>query len=408
MILRPCQDAISRGPGRLARRSRDACTNHPRCASHNDGWRADGTGLVSRGQRRRGQHRPAGNRHCDRDQHRHQHRRQARQDRQRPVAIAITPSPRAVHHAPVGRVLDSWAYDPAQRDIVLFGGDGGHGAPSTGPLYGKTWTWNGTTWTRQHPAASPSPRAGAAMAWDPATCQLLLFGGGTFPDSYHFFASTWTWNGTTWTRWHPATSPSPRENPDMFYDAALHEIILFGGNAPTDSPHYANHYDNQTWAWNGRTWTRLHPAASPSPRDSGSLVYDPAARTAIMYGGYNDTRRLSDTWSFNGRSWTRLHPASTPGSDSPVSQAAYDRATRQLVLYGGDVGLAGPYSHDMWTWNGSTWAPLDPATIPGPRGYGAMTYDQATRRIVLFGGSNGTTDPNSIWDWNGTTWQLGT
>jgi hypothetical protein len=53
-------------------------------------------------------------------------------------------------------------------------------------------------------------------------------------------------------------------------------------------------------------------------------------------------------------------------------------------------------------------AQLDPATIPGPRGYGAMTYDQATRRIVLFGGSNGTTDPNSIWDWNGTTWQLGT
>jgi YVTN family beta-propeller protein len=324
-----------------------------------------------------------------------------------PIDVAIVPRPLTVQYpAPLGRVLDSWAYDPAQHDIVLFGGDAGHGAPSTGPLYGRTWTWNGKSWTRLHPATAPSPRAGAALVWDPATHQLLLFGGGTFPDSYHFFGDTWTWNGSTWARLHPASSPSPRENPDMFYDATLREVILFGGNAPTDSPHYANHYDNQTWAWTGTTWTRLHPAVSPSSRDSGSLVYDPATRTAIMYGGYNDTGRLSDTWSFNGQTWTQLHPAHSPGADSPVWQAAYDSASQQLVLYGGDLGLAGPYSQSTWTWSGSTWTRLHPASNAGPRGYGAMTYDQATRSIVLFGGSNGTTDPRGLWEWNGTTWQI--
>jgi len=170
--------------------------------------------------------------------------------------------------------------------------------------------------------------------------------------------------------------PPIRENPDLFYDAALHEVILFGGNAPTDSPHYANHYDDQTWAWNGRTWTRLHPAASPSSRDSDSLVYDPASRTAIMYGGYNDTGGLGDTWSFNGTTWTRLHPARSPGADIPVRHAAYDSASGQLVLYGGDLGLGGPYSQSTWTWSGSTWITLQPHTTAGPCGYGAMTYDQ--------------------------------
>ena len=50
-----------------------------------------------------------------------------------------------------------------------------------------TWTWDGTTWTQQHPATSPSARTFASMAYDPATSTAVLFGGkGTLAD-------TWTW-----------------------------------------------------------------------------------------------------------------------------------------------------------------------------------------------------------------------
>jgi hypothetical protein len=35
------------------------------------------------------------------------------------------------------------AYDPATRDIVLFGGHGQFGCPCSGGYLGDTWTWGG-------------------------------------------------------------------------------------------------------------------------------------------------------------------------------------------------------------------------------------------------------------------------
>jgi hypothetical protein len=52
-------------------------------------------------------------------------------------------------------------------------------------------------WTRQAPAASPPALSGEPMAYDAATGNVVLFSGGTVP------ASTWTWDGSTWT--HPRT-----------------------------------------------------------------------------------------------------------------------------------------------------------------------------------------------------------
>jgi hypothetical protein len=76
------------------------------------------------------------------------------------------------------------AYDAATGTVVLFGGFG------SSSLLGDTWTWNGTTWTQQHPATSPSARDVAAVA-DAATGTVVLFGGGS-PDG-GVFGDTWTW-----------------------------------------------------------------------------------------------------------------------------------------------------------------------------------------------------------------------
>ena len=42
------------------------------------------------------------------------------------------------------------------------------------------------TWSEQHPATSPSPRAGAALVWDPATRKLLLIRGRHVPGQLPF------------------------------------------------------------------------------------------------------------------------------------------------------------------------------------------------------------------------------
>ena len=63
------------------------------------------------------------------------------------------------------------AFDPATGQLILFGG------ADAGSNLNDTWNWDGTTWTQLTPANSPSIRGQAAMAFDAATGQLILFGG---------------------------------------------------------------------------------------------------------------------------------------------------------------------------------------------------------------------------------------
>lgn len=314
---------------------------------------------------------------------------QARADG-RPAALSGTDR---LAVTPPGREWASFAYYPPQNELVLFGGH------TFSTVFGDTWTRKGTTWTHQHPASSPSPRTGAAMVYDPATQQLLLFGGGN-PPGAGFMADTWSWNGTTWTQLHPATSPPTRQNGDLVYDAATNSVILFGGFAGT--------YRNDTWSWNGTTWTQLHPATSPSGRDSHDFVYDAATTKAIMFGGFRGTGYSpGDTWSWSGTNWTQLSPPTSPGVDVVAWQGAYDAASSQLLMFGGDAGGKKPFLNSTWTWTGTTWTQLHPATSPPGRAYGSMTYDTATKQVVLFAGranSPTTSFPTTAWAWNGTTW----
>ena len=76
------------------------------------------------------------------------------------------------------------AYDAATGTVVLFGGDVG-----VHHFLGDTWTWDGSTWTKQAPKTSPPARHSASMAYDAATGTVVLFGG----QGGVFLGDTWTW-----------------------------------------------------------------------------------------------------------------------------------------------------------------------------------------------------------------------
>jgi hypothetical protein len=75
------------------------------------------------------------------------------------------------------------AYDPATSQLILFGG-----RDSAGSYLGDTWTWIGSAWI-QVPTTGPAARTQASMAYDPATSQLVLFGGG----NGSALGDTWSW-----------------------------------------------------------------------------------------------------------------------------------------------------------------------------------------------------------------------
>ena len=276
--------------------------------------------------------------------------------------------------SPPARVRGAIAYDPASKQLVMFGG-----TDSADEFLGDTWTWNGATWTRRSPTTSPSPRTGARMAYDAASGQLILFGGYAGTP----LSDTWSWTGSTWVQLHPATSPPPLSGAAMAYDAATSQIVIFGGlqTFPSGSVEL-----NQTWAWNGTTWTKLSPTHVPPARTDAAMAYDKAKSRLVLFGGYNTTTVLSDTWLWNGSDWSQQAANPNPGPRSGASLTS-DPATSQLVLVGGlpDIGTV---LGDTWSWSGTAWTELNPATPITARYAQQADYDAANHELVVFGGDD--------------------
>jgi len=267
---------------------------------------------------------------------------------------------------------------------VLFGGFKGAGV-------GDTWVWDGSTWTQQHPATSPSARWGAAMAYDAATGNVVLFGGG---DSQHNFGDTWVWDGSTWTKQSPATSPSARWGAAMAYDAATGNVVLFGGLA---GRHPRELHD--TWVWDGSTWAKQSPATSPPARTNAAMTYDVANSTVVLFGGNNAKNTpVRGTWVWDGSTWAKQSPATSPSARLTPAMT-YDGATGNVVLFGGFSLKHARVLGDTWVWDGSTWTRQHPATRPPPRAEEAMTYDAATGNVVMFSGYAVHYLPTGTWVW---------
>jgi hypothetical protein len=103
----------------------------------------------------------------------------------------------------------------------------------------NTWTYDGTTWRLQSPAVQPLLVYAASAAFDPGRQAVVLFGGGSGGIDQN---TTWLWDQVlaTWTQLSTAQSPPAREGAGMTYDAALHRVILFGGQGNSG-------YFNDTW-----------------------------------------------------------------------------------------------------------------------------------------------------------------
>ena len=282
--------------------------------------------------------------------------------------------------SPPARDSASMAYDPGTGQLVLFGG-------TVNGVAGEndTWTWNGTTWAEQSPATSPSGRDSASMAYDPGTKQLVLFGGtGNAVDGEN---DTWTWNGTTWAKQSPATSPPARYGASMAYDTGTGQLVLFGG--------YNNDvYLNDTWTWNGTTWTLQSPATSPSARYDASMDYDTGTGQLVLFGGTLNSSppESNDTWSWNGTTWTQQAPATSPPA-RVLASMAYDSNSGQLLLFGGLT--SGGLLNDTWVYLPVTPVPTVSAVSPdsGPTSGGTPITITGTGfvggAIVVIGQGNG-------------------
>lgn len=280
--------------------------------------------------------------------------------------------------SPAARVYSTMVYDPVSKKIVLFGGFGQNG------MLNDTWTFDGTTWTQQQTAVAPTGRTGSAMAFDKRSQKIVMFGGFNGGQTGSaFLHDTWLWDGatSTWTEVKMKTSPPRGTGAVMFPDPASGDAVMFGGYNPTQKvPNL-----NKTWHWTGQAWQRLHPATSAYGRGWAIATFDPIRKNVVLTGGNGDTIRTDNTWTWDGKNWAQQSP-STQVQALVSAGIAFDPEMKSTIVFGGFGEGSNQNMNQTWSWDGSNWVQLSPKKSPSVRDGLAMAYDPATHEVVMFGG----------------------
>jgi hypothetical protein len=278
----------------------------------------------------------------------------------------------------------SIAYDPGSRLVVLFGATEGDPKPTT-------WTWDGQSWTEQHPQSSPTS---GLLAYDWSTSSMLLFGT-TYPEIQ---SQIWSWRDGNWVQLHPTAQPSNTAAGYVFTfgsDAHSKHVLAFAGCCAQSV------LPSQTWSWDGSSWTPLRPKTMPSNRVYVNFAYDVAIQSTVLFGGYvnGSGNQSNDLWTWDGQTWVHEYPEVTPPPDLANAAIGYDGAHKTIVL----LLRSGKFDVQTWTWDGRTWTQQHPSALPPATVDYKMAWDEATGQLVLF-------DIVSVvrpqtWIWTGENWE---
>ena len=293
--------------------------------------------------------------------------------------------------SPAARIGAAMTYVPTNAGLVLFGGS------TSASINNQTWVYDGVTWSQLAPAASPTARSGAQMVYDPLRGVAVLYGGlasmiSISPPN----SQTWEWNGTTWTLATPTAHAGNRMNYGLCYDSVRGRVVMYGG-ATTQLITTPN---NQTWEYEGTTWTLTTTTGNPGPRERPAMCFHDGLGKAVLFGGYDGSTLSDQTWLYDGvaGTWTQVVIPGAKPSARNAATLVYDTARNLCVLHGGQ-DTAGVLS-DTWTFDGTSWT-LQPTTTQGVRDH-AMAFLPVNNQVVKFGGF--VTGPFVL---SNETWEIG-
>ncbi|MCB9655458.1 MAG: hypothetical protein H6729_15160 [Deltaproteobacteria bacterium] len=106
------------------------------------------------------------------------------------------------------------------------------------------------------------------------------------------------------------------------------------------------------------------------------------------------------------RAWTAVAVLDKP---PPLARPAlaYDEARKRIVLFGGIRAQTSMASAALWEYDGTTWTEMCDPCDPGTRVGHGLVYDRARAKVVMIGGlDQGGVAHNDVWTWDGTAWDL--
>jgi hypothetical protein len=330
-------------------------------------------------------------------------------------------------------------FDPARRRLVLYGGDDGvpqQCSPAPHAI-DELWTYDVDcgSFAQRSSQGGPGGRARGLAVHDPLRDRMILFGGrfrSTSSGPYRVFNDVWSLALETF-EWQKLTTsggpPTARSNPTGAYNPATDELVLFGGNSSTSGLTFTPLDD--VWALGLETlrWRRIATQPGPAARLFHTAALDPDTGTLYVYGG-GDAGAFTgpffgDLWALDlgTGEWTELHGGGGPSAPRGRiwSTLAFDGARGRLLLFAGhDDGEVGN-NNDTWAFalGVGTWSAIvPPETVrtpangfcdfpadftepnreaPDRRSAHLAALDEARGEWVIFGGKTDCGIINDVW-----------
>ena len=233
--------------------------------------------------------------------------------------------------SPPARAAAQMTYDSVSQKVVLFGGYDGTN------YLGDTWLWDGVTsqWTQATPVHQPPAVTGPMLFPDP-NGRADLFGGF---DGQFYQLSMWQWNGSDWMQLFPSTVPFARASAAVAANPFTGEVVMFGGLADVNPVN--------TWTYDGTTWTLQSPQTQPTWVYAGSAAFDPGRQSVVLFGGGSGGVDQNSTWVWGrGRpNWTHLPTVQSPPAREGAGMT-YDAFLHRVILFGGQDNNG--YFNDTW------------------------------------------------------------
>lgn len=333
---------------------------------------------------------------------------------------------------PVARYSLGNAYDAANDRLIFFGGEDHLGLPRPTDV----WVLNGATgatpsWTQLATTGGPPfGRFGTTEVYAPSSNRLIVHagcGGNCTP----MLNDTWVLTNANGSGGPPAwinisSAPIARGEHAAVYDDASNRMIIFGGHTgfPATEQNDVWVLTNADGTGGPPVWSQLLPSGPPpSPRRPYAMAYDASSNRMIVFGGldtipccssvnvHNDVWVLTHANGLGGTpQWIQLTPSGGPPPARAANSATYDAATNRLIVYGGSPGsFPPPPFGDVWVLNGANglagtpqWVQLTPGgTAPLPRSSHVAGYNAANDRLVIAMGRNDALPPplvlNDVW-----------
>lgn len=272
------------------------------------------------------------------------------------------------------------AYHEKLGGVVMFGGR----AKAGKELLDQTWLRKEGNWQRiLADGAAPPARDYAAVAYDSKRGVIVLYGGRDLRGNP--LSDIWELDAKGWTRCTPKNfAAEARAAASLVYDSHRGVCVLVGGLGLHKSG--VAEVRSEVLEWDGKDWAKATNLKTAPALFGAAATYDEQRRSIVVHGGQSAPGTDSKlTWVLQNNRWDKLEMSEVQAT--AMHGMVYDADARTVVLLR-EFAESLVAQVPAGTWYFAAWDEARRFDHPPARREFAAAYDRGTREIVLFGGAH--------------------